>query len=367
MSALPRGLPKVIIDGRMVGDVPHGFARYVVGLAAGLEQLSRDGPLPYDPIFLTRPGAPPPAFRAFATCETGSRFLSPLELLEIPRILRKLGAAVYHSPTFSSLRWAPCPLIVTVHDLNHLQYGGLKQKIYYERLLKPFVKKAAAVATVSQFSREAIGKWAELDPRWIDLVYNSIDPAFAERADPTLVDSVLAKYELRRGRYFFSLTNTKPHKNLAVLLEGFCRRRCDWELVLNLEEGDLRAAPGLRLVGAVPDDEARALYAGAGAAVFPSSYEGFGLPPVEAACVGAPIVASRIPAHREALAELEQGEVLWVDPADPEAWAKALDRAAAGEVLGASLESRSRLLRRFSRLSLGAHMDRVYRRVLKLT
>jgi glycosyltransferase involved in cell wall biosynthesis len=100
--------------------------------------------------------------------------------------------------------------------------------------------------------------------------------------------------------------------------------------------------------------------------VFPSLYEGFGLPPVEAACLGVPLLVSRIPPHREALADLVQGEVLWVEPRDAQAWSKAMDRAARGEVLGASIESRSALMRRFSILSQGAHMDRIYRRVLNL-
>jgi alpha-1,3-rhamnosyl/mannosyltransferase len=175
---------------------------------------------------------------------------------------------------------------------------------------------------------------------------------------------VLDRHGLSRGRYFFCLSNPKPHKNLSTLIEGFCGQSSGWELALNLGPDDLAPAPRLRLLGAPSDAEARALMAGAGAVVFPSLYEGFGLPPVEAACLGAPIVVSRIPAHREALADLAPDEVLWVDPADPAAWSRALERAARGEVPGASAASRARLLRRFSSEAMGAGMDRIYRRVL---
>lgn len=371
MTAPPK-IPRVVIDARMVGGVPHGFARYVSAIAAGLRRLQDDAPLAYEPVFLTAPRAAGEVFAGFATVEAGAKFLSPFELIELPILLRRLGAQLYHSPTFSSLRGAPCPWAVTVHDLNHLRYGGWKEKLYYERLLKPFVRKARAVITVSEASRQELAKWSGWDAREIDLVYNAIDPAFLRRPDPGAVDAALATRGLVRKGYFFCLSNAKPHKNLATLAKAFALYRArqpqGWDLVLNLRPGELELpeTPGLHLIGRPDDEDARALLSAAGAVAFPSEYEGFGLPPVEAACLGVPVVVSRIPAHREALADLFQGEALWVEPRDVEAWARALARARAGEVLPASLESRSALMRRFSSIAIGAHMDRVYKRVLNI-
>lgn len=357
--------PRLVIDGRMVGPIPHGFARYVTGLAEGLRRLAQDKPLSYEPIFLVSSDTPAAAFAGFTTCQVGARFLSPLELIEIPRLLKRLGATVYHSPTFSSLRSAPCPWIVTVHDLNHLQFGGRSQKLYYEWLLKPFVRKAAAVVSVSEFSRQELAAWSNVDSASIEVAHNSISPAFAERVDPGAIDQALARHGLRKGKYFLSLTHTKPHKNLDNLLQGFGRHTAGWDLVLNLKSSQLPPLPGLKLIGAPDDSEVRALMAGAGAVVFASVYEGFGLPPVEAACLGVPVLISRIPPHQEGLADLEQGEALWVNnPKDPDAWSAAMDRAGRGEVLGASIESRSLLLKRFSPLALGLKMDGIYRRSL---
>jgi glycosyltransferase involved in cell wall biosynthesis len=377
-----RAVQRVVIDARMVRGTPHGFARYVTAIAAGLQRVSE---LSYEPVFLvsghaTRAGEEPAShFRGFHTVETGARFLSPVELIEIPILLRRLGASLYHSPTFSSLRNAPCPWIVTVHDLNHLKYGGWKEKVYYERLLKPFVKKARALATVSEFSRKELAEWSGWDAARIDVVHNAIDPAFMERVPAERIAETAARFGLRVGQYFFCLSNPKPHKNLGRLVAAFSRYRqrdiplapgrggaapAYWDLALNLRAGELEAGDHVHLLGPPSDEDARALMAGAGAVVFPSEYEGFGLPPVEAACLGAPLVVSRIAPHREALGDLVQGEVLWVDPSDTEAWAVALGRATGGAVLGASIESRSALMKHFSVAAIGTHMDRIYRRVL---
>jgi glycosyltransferase involved in cell wall biosynthesis len=369
---------RVVIDGRMVGPTPHGFARYVSALAEGLGLCRAQMPLKYEPIFLVAAGQAPRAFAGYQTCEVGAKFLSPLEMIELPRVLKRLGAALYHSPTFSSLPRVPCPWVVTVHDLNHLQYGGWREKFYYERLLKPFVRKASAVATVSEFSRKELAEWSGLDLSRIEVAYNAIDPVFRERARPEAIEEVLKHFKLRKGEYFFCLSNPKPHKNLTLLLDAYggYRQRAllpslsgnpsaarHWDLAINLApEGE--SVPGLIRLGRPTDAQACALMAGAGAVVFPSLYEGFGLPPVEAACLSVPLLVSRIPPHREALADLVQGEVLWVDPKDTAAWTQALLRATAGAVLGASMESRSQLMRRFSAANLGARMDRVYQRVL---
>ncbi|MGK5082922.1 glycosyltransferase family 1 protein [Bdellovibrionota bacterium FG-1] len=359
--------PRIVIDARMVGAVPHGFGRYVSLMVAGLRQVERGMTLPYSPVFLTSSQAPMATFTGFETVRVGSGFLSPWELIEIPVLLRKLEARFYHSPTFSALLRVPCPWMVTIHDLNHLQFGGRGKKAYYERVLKPFALKAKVIATVSEFSKKELLQW--LGPREIQVIPNALDPCFLEKVDQEEIDPVLKKFNLSRRRYFFCLSNSKPHKNLKTLIAGFEKYRNGhagaqgWELVLNLSPGEMKGSDstGVHCLGALPDQEARALMAGAGAVVFPSLYEGFGLPPIEAACLGIPLVVSRIAPHREALADLLQGEVLWVDPMDIEAWAKALARTVAGEVLPSSSESRAQLMRRYSVLNLGIQMDQIYR------
>jgi glycosyltransferase involved in cell wall biosynthesis len=288
-------------------------------------------------------------------------------------MLKRLGAGAYHSPTFSSLIGAPCPWVLTVHDLNHLKYGGKSKRLYYERLLKPFARKAAALVTVSEFSRAELAGWVGLPPARIEIVSNVIAPQ--EKVPEAAVAEAVNAAGTKRGRYFLTLSNPKPHKNLGTLVAAYRAYRAavpgGWDLLLSVRPGEVPGTEceGIRCIGGVADVSARALLAGAGTVAFPSSYEGFGLPPVEAAAQGIPVVVSRIAPHREGLQDLLQGEALWVEPMDVAAWTSALTRASSGkgELLAPSIESRAAILRRYSARQMGERMDLIYRRVLGIS
>jgi glycosyltransferase involved in cell wall biosynthesis len=100
--------------------------------------------------------------------------------------------------------------------------------------------------------------------------------------------------------------------------------------------------------------------------VFPSVYEGFGLPPLEGAVLGAPVIVSDIPAHREALRDLGSNEVRWVKPLAEDAWTEALRSSArsGGEPRPVSEATRAKLIDRYSVKRMGDAMDRIYRDVL---
>lgn len=357
---------RLVIDARMVGPVPHGFGRYVRQLGEGLVALSESARMAYDPVFLVGSRTPADAF-AFETIRVGAPFLSPLELLELPVILKRLGAAAYHTPTFSSLLpipGSPCPVIQTVHDLNHLTYGGKGRRWYYERILKPFARKATSLVTVSDFSRGELSAWTGKPESEIEVVTNSIDPDFLYPLPDEEIDPVLRKFGVRRGGYFLCLSNPKPHKNTAMLARAHSASGVEWPLVLSFAAPNLPS--GVLGIGPVSDAEGRALLAAAGAVAFPSLYEGFGLPPVEAAVGGIPLVVSDIPPHREGLRELQPEEVCWVDPRDEAGWTDALRRAATGKIPAPSMDSRTRTLARYDTAKMGRLMDRIYRRVLGL-
>lgn len=358
--------PKIVIDARMVGPVPHGFSRYVSSLAKGLRLVSESTSPGYEPVFLSCKEGPSKFFD-FAVIKANSRFLNPLEILEIPLLLKSHGASLYHSPTFSSLLWAPCPWIVTVHDLNHLTYGGVVEKAYYRFLLKSFARRARKLITVSEFSKRQLSRWSDLSGDDIEVVYNAIEPLVGRYDDKT-VQGIMARHGLTPGKYFFCLSNPKPHKNVELLVKAYRiyreRKAPEKCLPLVLSMTQFSDVPGIRAIGGLTDDEVGVLIKGATAMFFPSRYEGFGLPPVEAAVSGIPLAVSKIPPHEEGLVDCEASELLWVHPDDCDGWARAFDVAESGGLKGASPGTREKILHRFSVERLGEHMDRIYRSVL---
>src|SRR5204863_151085 len=102
---------------------------------------------------------------------------------------------------------------------------------------------------------------------------------------------------------FFCLSNPKPHKNIPMLLESYrlaqAQEQAIWPIVLNFKPARGNASPKVQSIEALSEKDMHALLHGAGAVLFPSLYEGFGLPPVEAAACGVPTIVSDIPSHRE--------------------------------------------------------------------
>ncbi len=360
---------RVIVDARMVGPALHGIARYVTHMVRGLAQIRSSRGLVYEPVFLVQPGMEKsPHFQGFETYVMETRFLALSEQKAIPAALRALRADLYHSPSFASLISCPCPWVITVMDLNHLQYGGFKEKLYYRILLKRFARRAKALITISEFAKAEIVEWLGRNCRKdIDLVFPAIEPTLLNRPSDAELNEGLAKLGLKPGGYFLSLSNPKPHKNITLLVEAFQAFRAqggagDLPLVLSMKEHGDR--PGIRGMGPIPENEVRLLLAGARALFFPSLYEGFGLPPAEAALAGVRVVASDIPAHREALQDMAPHEMLWVGPRDYHGWVQAFHRAAREEFAPPSTATARRMVQRFSVERLAETMDQVYRRVL---
>ncbi len=322
----------------MIGSKGHGISKYVEDLTVAIG--------PNDPltlillkalgsvtlkevrwVFIIQKDCPKNSpVRRFETIELNTSCYHPKSWLQIPTLLRSLKADLFFNPTFASYPKLPCPYVQTVHDLNHLWFGNGFQKLYYRILLRYSIKNAAAVLTVSKFVKTEIENWIQKPSILIQVIYNRIPLPITIESEAT--QKLLAQYGLKSKSFFLCVSNQKPHKNLELLLLAYesYRKKCETSplpLVMTLHPSELvKSIEGVRAIDGVTDEALSVLYREAKAFFFPSSYEGFGRPPIEAALAGTPVYASDIPPHREGAEEFKL-KIHFLDPKDQSAWAGA--------------------------------------------
>lgn len=217
--------------------------------------------------------------------------------------------------------------VTMIHDAQvYLTPGSysLPFRAWY-RLIQPLVgRRSAAILTVSSYSADRIAEVGVAARDRIVVVHNGVDHVLRTPADPAILD----RLGLDRGRYVVALSSRQVHKNIAVLLRAFADPALS-DLKLVLFGADDRPAieglgqpvpDGTVFAGRVGDGELRGLMEGAVCLAFPSTTEGFGLPPLEAMRVGCPAVV----APCGALPEVCGTAAVYADPHDPSAWVRAV-------------------------------------------
>lgn len=233
--------------------------------------------------------------------------------LGLPR--RARGLDLLHCPTFRAPVRAPVPLVVTVHDLAVLRLPQAFNRWTrtYSRLAVPRAVSAAdALIAVSEFTKRELVELLGVPQERIRVIPNAPDELFTPVG------------EVAEGEYVLSVGTLEPRKNLARLAEA--ARRAKLELRVAGPSGWGRVEPdgaGVRWLGEVPDAELAALYRGALCVAYPSLYEGFGLPVLEAMACGAPVVTS----EGSGTEEVAGGAAVLVDPRDPESIAAGIEQA----------------------------------------
>lgn len=218
-------------------------------------------------------------------------------------------------------RRVKCPVVSVVHDVSfieHPEWFSPIERLWMKRAIPATMEMSAAVITVSSFSRYEIIRTCGINPAKIHVAHNGVDPA---RGGDAAASPAVAPY-------FICVGNLEPRKNVPTLLRAFAGFRNDHPdhrlMVVGHPKrgGTASEQPGVEFAGYLPDDELAALTAGAIALCFPSLYEGFGLPPLEAMALGVPVIASDIPVIRELYSEA----ALLVPPTDRAAWSEAMSR-----------------------------------------
>jgi glycosyltransferase involved in cell wall biosynthesis len=231
--------------------------------------------------------------------------------------------------------------VVTIHDIIHLLYPeflpGRLAFLYAQRMIRRALVRGTRIVAVSQNTKSDLMDYFEVDGRKIHVVYNGVEERFRQRLAPADLDRWLRQLEVRLP-YLLFVGNPKPHKNLENVLRGYARAQAlqpfaaglvcvgsrdpaqDFKLRLLAEQ--LGVGGRLQLVGHVASEALPALYQGASLFLYPTLYEGFGLPVVEAMAAGAPVVTS----NNSALREIAEGYAHLVDPLDVEELARAIVR-----------------------------------------
>jgi glycosyltransferase involved in cell wall biosynthesis len=261
------------------------------------------------------------------------------EQTTLPRAIHHHDLDAFHTPAGQPPMVARTPLITTIHDISpvtHPEWFSWKYSTVY-RLLTPLaVRTSDRILTVSQFARDEILDHYPHAAGKTVAAYNGV-------TEPAAGNEPVAG--LSKGTYLLSVGATNPRKNLDGLVRAYrrYRQRVDdpVELVLAGPDREVFAAAdvppvdGVRTLGFVDDDELGWLYRNAAALVYPSLYEGFGLPIVEAMHAGTPIVTS----NRGAMAEVADDASYLVDPTDPMEIADGIERVVTDDTLRNRLRS----------------------------
>jgi glycosyltransferase involved in cell wall biosynthesis len=263
------------------------------------------------------------------------------EQVSFPRACRRWGADLVHVPYWGSPLRPPAPTVVTVHDLIPLllpAYGGGTLGKWYTRLVSLSARRAARVLTDSEAARQDIVRHLRIHPDRVQAIHLAAEERFRPVDAPDELARVREKYGLP-GRYLLYLGPFDARKNVPSILRAFARLDAsdagDLRLViagrLPGKDSDFFPSPrriaaelGIRdrvcLTGWIDEEDKPALYSGAIAFVFPSHYEGFGLPPLEAMSCGTPVIVS----DRSSLPEIVGPGGLCVDPDDLDALTDAM-------------------------------------------
>jgi glycosyltransferase involved in cell wall biosynthesis len=289
----------VLVDARALQgpSARRGIGRYAAGIIGGLSSLGFDFSVLVDGS-LPDPELPSGVKEIFSTRRRWHGRLGGMEdAVALREDLLRIRPAVYHSLYLTLPRGAPCPVVVTVHDLIPWAFGGwrmLGERLRY-RASRRLLPRAELVIAVSESTAQDLRRLAGVEEDRIRVIHEGLDPRFQPR--PGAAERVAARWGQARPFFLFvgALDVRKDPRGLLTAWDVARASGADCDLLIAGEPG--RQAPtsmgAARMLGKVTDEELEDLLSAAACMLFPTLYEGFGLPALEAMGCGCPVAAYR--------------------------------------------------------------------------
>ena len=349
---------RIGIDGRGIYKTIDGIGRYSLNLTRSLASIDQTNQyIIFKNKEIREKIVDVPNFQEI---EIDFRHLSMRSLIYLPLLIKKYNLDVFHSPFFIAPLWGVKNLIVTVHDLMALTFpnffggrGYLQEKgaYWYHRIFVPLsIKKAKKIIAVSQSTKMDLINYLHIDSERISVIYEAVDDYFKK---PHTADE-LGKFKKNKGlpaNYFLYTGNMKPYKNINLMISALAilknkgvlkhkllmaGRKDRFFPIVYKEVKDKNLSDDVVFLDYVSDEELPLLIKCADIFIFPSLYEGFGLPALEAMSLGVPTIVS----NTSSLPEVVSDGAIIIDSHDPQDLAQAVVSLLKDEDLRKNLSKR---------------------------
>ncbi len=371
---------RVGVEGRTLQGERYGVARYLINLLRHLVELDEGDDYI---VYLSRPTEP----LGFESERMELKVLGHApgltwRHLRLPLAMHRDCVDLHFSPSYFLPLLKVCPSVVVVHDITfkvHPEWFAADRRFRFDDLFWREVKRAERIITVSEHSRGDIVRVLGVDPSRVTVIYEAADPFFHPIEDEGRLEETRARFGLGPG-FLFTAGAIHTRRNLERLIEAVAAagRELGRELELLILGTPAPFTPPVDIWGTarrcgmqdrvkhveyVPEEDLLLLYNACGAFVYPSLYEGFGLPVIEAMACGTPVACSNV----TSLPEVAGEAALYFDPASVEEMASAIARLAGDEGLRQELsQAGMRRAASFSWRRAAEETRRVFAEVLGL-
>jgi glycosyltransferase involved in cell wall biosynthesis len=280
------------------------------------------------------------------------------EQLILPWQVRKNQLDLLHGVGYIVPLIFSCPSAVTIYDIGHIRFSQMFppiEQMAWRTLVPRSARKASAILTISSSARDDIADAYKVDPHKIFVTPLAADGSFHPNVDGSQLINVKKRYMIDQ-RYILSVNQIKPNKNLEGLIRAFAKaskkldleyqlvlvgrvRDNDYYSLLSALVTDLGIKQKVIFTGHVPDEDLPKLYSAADLFIFPSFYEGFGIPAIEAMACGVPVILSNAPA----LPEVGGNAALYFDPNNVDQIAQSIYTVLSDDDLKVDLAAKSQI------------------------